>query len=1071
MKKMIQWMAGNHVAANLLMMTFIVGGLILGTNIKQEIFPEVEMDRIIISTSYPGASPEDIEEGILLKIEESISSVDGIKEVISTAYEGRGIVVAEIMQGKNSDIVLQDIKNAVDGITSFPENAEKPVISKMLNLKEVISVIVYGDMSEKALREKAEEIRNDLLSKPDITQVELGGVRNYEISINVSENKLRKYKLTLGKIASIIRQSSLDIPGGKIKTKGGEILLREKAKKYSAGEYAKIKVIANPDGTFVKLGDIATIKDGFEEKDIVSKFNGKRAAMVKVYRVSDQKPIEISNTVKQYIKEKSKSLPPSVKLATWNDTSEILQSRINLLLKNAKWGLFLVFITLSLFLEIRLAFWVMLGVPISFLGALFVIPAFDISINMISLFAFILALGILVDDAIVIGENIFDYRQQGMDICKASVKGANEVAGPVIFSALTTIAAFLPLAYITGVMGKFMRAVPVVVISLLCVSLVESLLILPAHLASTKRKTNKKGIAGAIEKLRLIFVKKFDDFTNGFYKKSINMCIKNRYITMSVGLLLLFITIGIIGGGIIKFNFMPDVEGDKITVSIKMPPGTVLQKTEKISDMITKKAMETIREIDKRHPGEKSVFRDIYAITGGKLGTGGPVGREGGITDSNQAEIALYLTKSEYRNIPTSEIKNMWRKKVGEVTGADSVIFASNLVHMGANIEFRLAHKNFNVLKKVSERLKKALSVYPGISDIEDNFSQGKKELRFKLKPRARAAGLTENDLAKQIRNRFYGAEALRLQLGRNEVKVMVKYPESLRKNLGDLENIRILTPLGGEIPINEAAWITEKRGFSEIKRINRKRVIKVSASVDKKKANSNEIIASLKKGVLKELIAENPGLSYSMSGEKKEQTDSLKSMRSGFMLALFAIFALLAIPFKSYLQPFIIMTAIPFGIVGAVIGHIIMGYNLSIMSIFGIIALSGVVVNDSLILIDKINVNKLNNMPLYDAIINAGIRRMRPIMLTSLTTFFGLIPMILEKSTQAQFLVPMAISLGCGVMFATFITLLLIPAMYMILEDFKKIAVYFSGSLNYKKTTLNLESQQEQVLFHQKLN
>ncbi len=1042
MKKMIQWMAGNHVAANLLMMTFVVGGLILGGHIKQEVFPEVVMDRIMITTDYPGASPEDVEEGILLRIEESISSVDGIKEVTATAYEGRGVVVAEIMQDKNSDLVLQDIKSAVDGITSFPEDAEKPVVSKMLNLKEVISVIVYGDMTEKVLREKAEEIREDLLSKPDITQVELGGVRNYEISVNVSEKNLRKYKLTLKQIAAIIRQSSLDIPGGNIKTRGGEILLREKAKKYTGKEYADINIITNPDGTLVKLGDIATIKDGFEETDLVSKFDGKQAAMVNVYRVSDQKPIEISKTVKQYIKEKAISLPPSVKLATWNDASELFQSRIHLLLKNAQWGLFLVFVILSIFLEIRLAFWVMLGVPISFLGALFIVPAFDISINMISLFAFILALGILVDDAIVIGENIFEYRQQGMDINEASVKGAYEVAGPVIFSVLTTIAAFLPLAYVTGITGKFTRAIPIVVISLLCVSLVESLMILPAHLASTKRKVERKGITAAIEKFRIGFGKKFDNFNNGFYKKSVSLCIENRYITMAIGLFILFITIGIIASGVIKFTFMPDVDGDKITVSIKMPPGTLLQDTEKISDMITKKAMETIKEVDKKRHGKKSVFRDIYAITGGSLGTGGPVGRGGGITDSNMAEIALYLTKSENRDISTSEIRKIWREKTGEVAGADAVIFASNLVHMGANIEFRLAHKNFQVLKKASEELKKALRRYPGVSDIEDNFSQGKKELRFKIKPSARALGLTENDIARQIRNRFYGAEALRLQLGRNEVKVMVRYPEALRKKLADLENIRIMTPEGGEISLKEAAWITEKRGFNEIKRIDRKRVIKVSASVDKKKANSNEIIASIKKGPLKEILASNPGMSYSMSGEKKEQTDSLKSMRAGFMLALFAVFALLAVPFKSYLQPLIIMIAIPFGIIGAVAGHLIMGYNLSIMSMFGIIALSGVVVNDSLILIDKININRLNNLNVYDAVVSASVRRMRPIMLTSLTTFFGLMPMILEKSTQAQFLVPMAISLGCGVMFATFITLLLIPAMYMILEDFKKIFI-----------------------------
>lgn len=1034
-------MVSNKVASNLLMMAFIVGGFLKAGDIKQEVFPEIDLNRISISVSYPGASPSEIEEGIILKIEENISSVDGIKEIKSTAYEGYGFVVAEIRDGENADLVLQDIKSVVDRITTFPEDAEEPDIAKILNLKEVISVVVYGDMPEKSLRQRAEEVKDELLTKGDITQVELGGVKDYEISVEVSEKNLRKYNLTIEAIAAKIRQSSLDLPGGNIKTAGGEILLRTKERKYTKAEYESIAIIADSRGIMVHLGDIATITDGFEEADLISKLDGKPAAMIKVYRVSNQKPIQIAETVNQYVMEKSANLPPSVQLITWNDTSELYKGRMDLLAKNAKLGLILVLIILGLFLEIKLAFWVMLGIPISFFGALFFIPMFDVSINMISLFAFILALGILVDDAIIVGENIFEYRQQGMDPHKAALKGAKEVATPVIFSILTTVAAFLPLAFVTGVMGKFMRAIPVVVISLLLVSLVECLLVLPAHLAASKKSESNGNFFSFINQLRLRFENQFNHFSENIFKKAVIITAGNRYITVACGIFLLLFTIGLLKGGIVKFTFMPEVEGDKIQVYLQMPAGTVAADTAEIADMIVNKGIETVEEFDKQTPGNASVSRHIYSITGGSLGSSGPAGGTGRTTDSNLAEIMLYLTKSEERSISTASIKDRWKEKVGDIAGADILTFKTNLVHMGANIEYRLAHKDYKVLENVSETMKNALAEYPATRNIEDNFAPGKKELKFKLTKQGRAAGITEKEIARQIRNAFYGAEALSLQMGRNEVKVMVKYPEKERLTMKDLYNMRIRTPAGGEMSVLEAAEITESRGFSEIKRVASKRVITVSADVDSTKGNSEEIMDEMTDKVLMKVLAENPGLSYTFSGEKKEKQDSIQSMGKGFRMALFAIYALLAIPFRSYIQPLIIMAAIPFGLVGAVFGHILLGYNLSMLSLFGLIALSGVVVNDSLIMVDKINRNvRDDNMEPVEAVVNAGVRRLRPILLTSLTTFFGLFPMILETSVQAKFLVPMAISLGCGIMFATLITLVLIPAMYLILEDLKSL-------------------------------
>jgi multidrug efflux pump subunit AcrB len=1036
MKQAVKWMANNHVAANLLMMVFIVGGLIKGLSIKQEVFPEIALDKIQTTVEYPGAGPEEVEEGIILKIEDSLTGIDGIKEIKSVAVEGRATVTAEIRSGEHADLILQDIKSEVDRIVTFPEEAEEPVVTKLLNLTEVISVVVYGDVSERTLREQAETIREELLTYPEITQVELGGVRPYEISVEISEENLRRYNLTLDDVARRLKQASLDLPGGNIKAKDGEILLRTKEKRYRAAEYADIVIVADSDGTQVRLGDIATVKDTFEETDLSASFDGKPAAMVKVFRVGEQKPTEISRIVNRFVAQKELSFPDSIHAAVWKDTSELLESRMNLLFRNARLGLILVFIVLGLFLEIRLALWVMLGIPISFLGALFLLPALDVSINMVSLFAFLLALGILVDDAIVVGENIFAHRQMGKPYLQAAIDGALEVGVPVTFSILTTVAAFMPMVFVGGSMGKFMKVVPLVVISLLLVSLVESLLVLPAHLSNGQAHRPKGKILGAIDRIHIGFSRQLERFIAGPYQKFLMLCIRYRYTTMAVSVAILLLSVGVIRGGILKFTFMADVDGDVIAVSLQMPPGTPVAQTEKIGQKIIEKAMETADEIDRGRPGEKTIFRHIYAVTGGTINMDFVAGGQSTL-GSHLSDIALFLTESEERSFPAREITERWRQKVGEVPGAESLTFTSDVFQIGADIDIQMAHRQAGLLEKLAEKIKTVLSDYPGVEDIKDNYTRGKQELKLKLKPEARTLGITEEDLARQIRAAFYGAEALRLQIGRNEVKVMVRYPEQDRKNLWELETMRIRTPDGGEIPLNRAAKVLEGRGFSEINRTDRKRVINVTASVDSTKANAAEILIDLKRGILTDLANDYPGLVFDLVGEEKERREVMGSMKDGFLLALFAIYALMAIPFKSYTQPLLIMTAIPFGVVGAVVGHLIMGYDLSMSSLFGLVALTGVVVNDSLLMIDKINANRKTGQDLYDAVMSAGQRRFRPILLTSLTTFFALTPMILETSVQARFLIPMAISLGFGILFATGITLLLIPSLYMVLEDF----------------------------------
>ena len=1045
-------MAQNHVAANLLMMVFILGGLVMGFSIKQEVFPEISLDRVRISVDYPGAGPEEVEEGILMKIEENILGVDGIKEIKSVAAEGLGIVNAELLAGEDANRVLQDIKTEVDRITTFPRDAEEPVITAVLARYGVISIAVYGEVSEKALREHAETIRDDLLEMPQITQAELEGVRPYEISIEIPEENLRRYNMTLDQVAERVRRASLDLPGGKIKTAGEEILIRTKERRYLGQEYANITIITHQDGTEVRLKDIAQVKDTFRDIDLLARFDGMPAAIVKIYRVGDQKPTEISQIVKQYVGEKRPELPRSIQIATYSDMTELYESRKNLLLKNGFIGLMLVFLVLSLFLRIRLALWVMLGIPISFLGAMLFMPATDVSINMMSLFAFIMALGIVVDDAIIVGENIFEHRQRGKPFLRAAVDGAIEVGRPVTFAVLTSVAAFCPLLFVIGVVGKFIKVIPLVVISILVVSLIESLFILPAHLSLGSPPKEKRGARRFLEHARERFVTRLDNFIRGPYTSLLTLCLKNRYVTAATAVFILLVTIGMIGGGVMKFHFMPEVEGDEIIVNLEMPRGTPVERTTEINDHIVRKAQQVLAEYQSNRPDGDSVMRHVFSLVGGTIAEAGALGVETE-TGSHIANIVLFLAPTEERGISASEITQSWRRRVGDIPGVDSLIFRANIVHLGDDINIRLAHEDFEVLGKSSEEVKEALRQYPGIGDIADNYAKGNRELKIRLKPEARTLGITEEDLGRQLRAAFFGAEALRLQRERNEVKVMVRYPEKDRKSLWDLESMRIRTPDGGEVPLHTAASVSEGTGFSEINRSDRKRVINVTASVDSTVANAEEIIANLRETVLADLTKNYPGLTYDFEGEAKESKESFESMKAGFILALFAIYALLAIPFRSYSQPILVMAAIPFGMVGAILGHFIMGFNLSILSMFGMVALAGVVVNDSLLLIDYANRCWREGMELFEALVESCRRRFRPILLTSLTTFFGLTPMILETSVQAQFLIPMAISLAFGVLFATLITLLLIPILYHMLEDMRHILRLRPSHANHRTT------------------
>ena len=1039
-KGLLGWFASNHVAANLLMLIIIVAGLLSIFSAKLEVFPELSLDMLTISVPYLGASPEDVEEGVCLRVEESIAAVDGIKRMTSSAGEGAGVTVVEVEEYADATEVLDDIKAEVDTIITFPEETEKPIISEIKTRHQVITVVVFGDVPEKILRILAEQVRDELTTMPNISQIGIAGIRPYEISIEVSEENLRRYNLSFDQVTQAVRNSSLDTPAGSVKTSGGEILVRTKGQKYYGPEFEKIIVLTKNDGTTVRLSDIATVRDDFQNVDLSARFDGKRAALIQVTRIGEQDALDIAKTVKQYVNQKKNSLPEGVSLGLWEDDTEILRDRIELLTRNGYIGLVLVFLCLTLFLNMRLAFWTTMGIPISFLGAFYIIPHFDVSINMISLFAFIMSLGLVVDDAIVVGENVFAYRQQGLGRTEAAIRGVKEMAMPVILAVLTTMFAFLPLAYTLGIMGKILRQLPIVVISVLGTSLVEALLILPAHL-SGKGSWNRFILVRFTDKINQVTHKMLNWFVQGPFAAFVEKAVKWRYVALSSAVAIFLVTMGIIAGGYIKFVFFDSVEADNMLALLNMPLGTPVEQTREIIEEIEQVAFEAIREFDDERPGKPSLLRHISTTIGAQptISRGGPVATDAGSGgQSHLAEVNVELLGAEERDVSSVLIRNRWRELVGEIPGISSLTFISELVSTGDPIDIELSHQDYDVLLPASERLKSILRDYTGVSDIADDFEPGKAELKLKLKETGRTLGLTLSDLARQIRQGFYGDEAQRIQRGRDDIRVMVRYPEDQRKSLADIENIRIRLPDGTQIPFKTVAEVQYGRGYSTIRRIDRRRVVSVSADVDEAVANSKEINSELGKSVLPNLMREFPGLQYRFAGEQREMQESLSSLIPNFGIAMMAIFALLAVQFRSYSQPIIVMSAIPFGIVGATFGHLIMGYNLGLLSFFGIVALSGVVVNDSLIMIDLINRERSSGVKLKQVLRDCATRRFRPIMLTTLTTFCGLLPMITEKSLQARFLVPMAISLAFGVMFATCITLILVPSLYMILEDVK---------------------------------
>jgi len=1026
----IAWMAGNSVAANLLMVVLLVGGAFYCMRIKQEFFPDFDMDVVSVTVPYPGASPEEVEQGIVLAVEEAVRGLDGVDEVSSSSREGVGVVNINILAGADNQKVTQDIKQEVDRITTFPEDSEEHQVVLVSRRREVISLVIYGDHSESVLRELAEQMRTNLMRSPEITQVELAAVRPLEISIEISQDNLRAYNLTLEEVAAKMRGASVELPGGGIKTGSGEILLRMKERRDYGREFAEIPILSGSDGTEVLLGDIATIVDGFEDTDQYATFNGKRAVMVKVYRVGKQTPITVADAVRKQLKEMENDLPPGVGVAIQSDYSRMFRQRISLLLRNGRIGLILVFVLLAIFLESRLAFWVTMGIPISFLGSFLLLPLMGVTLNMVSLFAFLIALGIVVDDAIVVGENIYRYHQEGLPFLEAAKRGAREVAMPVTFSILTNIAAFMPLFFIPGIMGKVFYSIPAVVVLVFLISLIESLFVLPAHLGHQREK--RKRLLGWLHTYQRRFSDWFSRCIKNLYGPFLDKVLHYRFLTLSIGITILALTVGYVASGRMGMEMFPKVESDFAVTTVVLPYGTSVAITDKVQQRLVKAAAEVARE----NGGDKLVDGIFAHIGGGSSGGHFGGGSSGG---GHTAEVTVYLTPPTERPISTSEFVKLWRKRAGAIPGLESISFQADRggPGSGAALTVELRHADINILEQASGDLAASLSLFAKVKDVDDGFSPGKQQFDFKIRPAGLSLGLTAMNIARQVRSSFYGAEVLRQQRGRNEIKVMVRLPKAERISEYDLEELLIRTPKGGEIPLREAAELTRGRAYTVINRREGQRTVTVTADVAPR-SDAGQVLEVLKEQALPDLMRKYPGLQYGFEGRQADMAESISSLGQGFMFAMIVVYALLAIPLKSYIQPGIIMMAIPFGVVGAVFGHLIMGYSLSVMSMMGIVALSGVVINDSLILIEFANREQERGLSAHDAICSAGIRRFRPIMLTTLTTFGGLAPMIFETSRQARFLIPMALSLGYGILFATMITLMLVPCLFLTIADIR---------------------------------
>lgn len=1012
----IGWMVQNPIVANILMMILIAGGIYQLSYIKQEVFPDYEREEVRISLSYPGASADEMEKGVVMPIEEALNSIEGIKRFKSTVRESSANVDVEAYRGYNLQKLKNDIENAVNRIRIFPKDAEKPKITERSYERTTVSLVLYGNMDRITLYNYAKQLKYSLLESPKISRVDFYGVSALQYGVIIKEEALRRYSLRIEDVVSAISSNAVDLSAGAVKTARGEIVLKLSQRAESQKEFENIPIIQTPSLKPLRLKDIAVIKPLFEDEEYFATYNDLPAIRISVRNPQNYSPIEISKIVSEKVESFNETLPEKVAVETLSSGAKIYEDRVKLLLKNAAMGLLLVLLTLSLFLQPKLAFWVMMGIPVSFLGSLLLFPVMDLSISMISLFAFILALGIVVDDAIVVGENIFRYKERGYTPVCASAVGTKEMAVPVTFSILTNIVAFIPILFIPGVTGKIFEAIPLVATAVFIISWFESLFILPAHLAEIKKGS------GSLWQKR--FSKSFRAWVRFRFGTFLETVLKHRYATVVIFLSLLFLALSYSFSGRMGMQLFPDTESDYVRAFVRLPPGTEVERTMEVAHTLVQRAKEVASKIER---GDELV-RGIYA----RVGRGG----------AHTAEVRVYLADPDIREeiMSTYQFGKLWKKECGKIDGVETLqfFFSASVGAHGSPIAVELKHHDLNILKSAAAKVAKALQSYPGVYNIDSGFSSSKEEISFTLKPLAYRLGFTAASLAREVRGRFYAAEAQRVIVNGDEVKVVVKLPRNERRKISTLNSLYLTTKDGLQVPLRELVDFRFVHTPTEIVRKNGRRVLSVEADI-RPRSKALEVLNDLESQFLPSLEKEFPGIAYSFEGRETEMRENIASLKQSFVISMVLIFTLLAIPLKSYTKPLIVMSAIPFGVVGAIVGHIIMGYSLSLISLFGMVALAGIVINDALIMMQFASDYSKRGFSPFRVAKEAAIARFRPVFLTTITTFLGLMPMIFETSRQAKFLIPMAISLGFGLLFATFITLLLIPSLYMLLNDIKR--------------------------------
>ncbi|MBP8130266.1 MAG: efflux RND transporter permease subunit [Candidatus Hydrogenedentes bacterium] len=1086
MRSLITAFARNRVFSNIVLAFVFFGGYLALINLPRETFPDMHLDVIHVTVVWPGADPEEVEEGICRKIEDAVDGLVGIERYNTVSNENYGFAIIEVEEGQDLSIVKDRVRNAVDAITTLPPDAERPVVEEYTLRVQVLFLALTGEnATERDLKEYAEEVKRDLRTIPALSQVEVIGTRDYEISIEVSEERLRQYGITFDQVAQAVRANSLNLPGGLMRTRGEEIRLRTMGRNYTGAEFASIIVLARPNGDNITLDRIATIRDGFVEDQVLSRFNGLPAVTVSIRKTEDEDTLAIDRAVHEYVERKRADLPAGIHLQIWGRMSTVLEARISLLVRNGLQGLTLVFILLWLFLDIRLSFWVSLGMPVSIMGAFMVMWYADATINMITLFGMVAVLGIIVDDATVVGEAIYYARKRGASSLRAAVDGVMEVGSPIFAAVVTNMVAFVPLAFVSGFMGQIVKPLPLVVIAAFTVSLLECMLLFPAHMSKLPNPNLKPEGRHFLIRLGLRFHRITNEslewFAERVYQPVVTLAIHYRYVSLSVAVMVLLISWGLVDTGVVKFVMFPEIDGNALSASVEFPNGTPVETTAAAVERME----QAIREVagQRATASGEPLISNMFSLAGARINDVG-----GSDKGSHLGTVRVELLDSALRGIHTQELMAAWERQIGPLPGVLALTFRGDeLRPPGRPIEIWIQGDNIDRLAAAADELKAKLATYDGVYQIQDDFRAGKDEIRLRLKPEARALGITVADLARQIYTGYFGQEAVRVQRGRDDVRVRVRYPVDERRRFSELEKLRIRTSgapgaslppamgaggasslaallgaggagAGGpsmmqpgaqslgrvyEVPLFSVADIEFTSGYAAINRTDGQRRIKVTTEIDNARANATELVAELSREFLPQMQGKYRDLTMSFQGEQQDLRESLDSLLYGFPLAVVAVFVVIATILRSYLQPFVIMFTVPFGIIGAVFGHLALGFDLSIMSVFGLVALAGVVVNDAIVLVDCLNTKLAQGESFADALRRAGTRRFRAIFLTTITTVGGLFPIIMERDYQAQIVIPMAIALAAGVAFSTLLTLLLLPSILSILNDLRRVAAW----------------------------